>query len=66
MPDQALGFRVQNYGMVKHKNLFTRRQLTALTSFSDLTKEVRLRFSLTRRGRRLFRRYNNLPRICRG
>ena len=41
MPDQALGFRVQNYGMVKHKNLFTRRQLTALTSFSDLAKEVR-------------------------
>ena len=33
---QALGFRVGNYGMTKWSDLFTHRQLVALTSFSDL------------------------------
>jgi putative DNA methylase len=41
LPEQALGFRVQNYGMVKHRHLFTRRQLVALTTFCDLLGEVR-------------------------
>jgi putative DNA methylase len=41
LPVQALGFRVQLYGMVKHRDLFTPRQLTALTTFSSLVKEVR-------------------------
>ena len=41
MPEQALGFRVQNYGMTKHRHLFTQRQLTALTTFCDLVAEVR-------------------------
>lgn len=41
LPKQALGFRVQNYGMTKHRHLFTNRQLTALTTFSDLVAEVR-------------------------
>ena len=41
LPDKALGFRVQQYGMVKHKHLFTNRQLTALTTFSDLVMEAR-------------------------
>jgi len=41
LPDQALGFRVQNYGMQKHRDLFTPRQLTALVSFSDLVTEAR-------------------------
>ena len=36
LPKKALGFRVQEYGMIKHKDLFTHRQLTALTTFSDL------------------------------
>ncbi len=40
MPKAALGFRIQNYGMTKHRHLFTRRQLTALTSFSDLVSEA--------------------------
>lgn len=40
LPDKALGFRVQQYGMVKHKHLFTNRQLTALCTFSDLIPEV--------------------------
>lgn len=36
LPKEALGFRVQNYGMTKHADLFTNRQLVALTTFSDL------------------------------
>jgi putative DNA methylase len=38
---QALGFRVGNYGMTKWSDLFTPRQLVALTTFSDLVGEVR-------------------------
>lgn len=41
LPKEALGFRVQNYGMTKHADLFTPRQLVALTSFSDLVGEAR-------------------------
>jgi len=41
LPQQALGFRVQLYGMIKHRDLFTSRQLVALTTFSDLVSEVR-------------------------
>jgi putative DNA methylase len=37
---QALGFRVGNYGMTKWSDLFTVRQLAALTTFADLVKEV--------------------------
>ena len=37
---QALGFRVGNYGMVKWGDLFTSRQLVALTTFSDLVGET--------------------------
>ena len=40
LPEQALGFRVQLYGMKKHRNLFTPRQLAALSTFSDLVGEV--------------------------
>ncbi|MBD2550059.1 DUF1156 domain-containing protein [Microcystis elabens FACHB-917] len=38
---QALGFRVGNYGMTRWSDLFTMRQLTALAVFSDLTQEAR-------------------------
>ena len=38
---QALGFRVGNYGMAKWSDLFTSRQLVALTTFSDLMREAR-------------------------
>jgi putative DNA methylase len=38
---KALGFRVGNYGMTKWSDLFTSRQLTALTTFSDLVQEAR-------------------------
>ncbi|HEY5528963.1 MAG TPA: hypothetical protein VIL51_05865, partial [Thermoleophilia bacterium] len=41
LPDQALGFRVQAYGMLAFTDLFTNRQLTALTTFSDLVTEAR-------------------------
>ena len=38
---QALGFRVGNYGMSKWSDLFSPRQLVALTTFSDLVSESR-------------------------
>ncbi len=37
---QALGFRVGNYGMSKWSDLFTQRQLVALTTFSDLVADA--------------------------
>ncbi|MFN8473885.1 MAG: DUF1156 domain-containing protein [Anaerolineae bacterium] len=43
LPEQALGFRVQLYGMTKHRDLFTPRQLVALTAMSDLVGKVRER-----------------------
>lgn len=36
LPEKALGFRVQLYGMDQHRKLFTNRQLTALSTLSDL------------------------------
>jgi putative DNA methylase len=41
LPEKALGFRVQRYGITKHGDLFTNRQLLVLTTFCDLLKEVR-------------------------
>ena len=41
LPKKALSMRVMLYGMDKHYKLFTARQLTALTTFSDLVKEAR-------------------------
>jgi putative DNA methylase len=40
LPARALGFRIQEYGMTKWSDLFTPRQLVALTTFSDLVGEV--------------------------
>lgn len=40
LPEKALGFRIQEYGMVKWKHLFTSRQLLALEIFSNLVMEV--------------------------
>jgi putative DNA methylase len=40
LPKEALGFRVQNYGMSTHAALFTLRQLVSLTTFSDLVGEA--------------------------
>ena len=36
LPEKALSFSVQAYGMTQHRHLFTGRQLAALTTFSDL------------------------------
>jgi len=41
LPKEALGFRVQNYGMTKHRLLFTNRQLTGLMTLCDLIREAR-------------------------
>jgi putative DNA methylase len=41
IPAKALGFRVQSYGMTSFSDLFTPRQLLALTTFSDLVGEAR-------------------------
>ena len=43
LPKQALGFRVQGYGMTRHADLFTNRQLVTLTTFSHLVAEARKR-----------------------
>lgn len=41
LPEKALSFRVQAYGMTEWTDLFTNRQLTALTTFGDLVSEAR-------------------------
>ncbi|MFA4948288.1 MAG: DUF1156 domain-containing protein [Candidatus Krumholzibacteriia bacterium] len=41
LPKKALGFRIQEYGMTHWRDLFTPRQLVALTTFSDLVQETR-------------------------
>ena len=41
LPKQALGFRVQAYGMRSWADLFTNRQLTVLVTLSDLVRETR-------------------------
>ena len=46
LPDKALGFRVQEYGIKEWHQLFTNRQLTALTTFSDLISEVKAQVQL--------------------
>ena len=40
LPEKALGFRIQAYGITKWKDHYTNRQLTALTTFSDLVVET--------------------------
>lgn len=40
LPAKALGFRIQEYGMTKWCDLFTSRQLVALTTFTDLVGEA--------------------------
>lgn len=41
LPNKALGFRVQEYGMKRWRDLFTPRQLVAATTFSELVREAR-------------------------
>lgn len=41
LPPSALGFRVQKYGLVRHRDLFTNRQLVALSHLADAIAAVR-------------------------
>jgi putative DNA methylase len=41
IPSKALGFRVHNYGIDKHRKLYTNRQLTGLYSLCELVKLIR-------------------------
>ena len=43
LPEKALSFRVQLYGMTQHRHLFTSRQQTALMTFSNLVNQARAR-----------------------
>lgn len=43
LPNNPRDFKTPNYGMKTWADLFTNRQLLALTTFSDLVPEVRLR-----------------------
>jgi putative DNA methylase len=40
LPEDALGFRIQNYGIRKHWQMFTPRQLTAIVTLSDLVRAI--------------------------
>lgn len=41
LPEAALSFRIQGYGMKEWADLFTNRQLLALTTFSNLIPQIR-------------------------
>ncbi|PTQ88235.1 DUF1156 domain-containing protein [Agitococcus lubricus] len=43
LPNNPRDFKTPNYGMNKFGDLFTTRQLVALTTFSDLVQEARLK-----------------------
>lgn len=43
LPENPRDFKTPNYGMTTYADLFTNRQLTALTTFSDLVGEARER-----------------------
>jgi len=40
LPKEALGFRVEAYGLTKHRDLFTVRQLRGLSTISDLISSM--------------------------
>lgn len=40
LPEHALGFRVQRYGMTSHAGLFSQRQIVALGTFADLVRHI--------------------------
>lgn len=41
LPGSALGFRVQKYGLTRHRDLFTNRQLVALSCLADAISGIR-------------------------
>jgi len=40
MPKQALGFRIQRYGVTSFEELYSNRQLVAITTFCDTLKDL--------------------------
>ena len=46
LPEQALGFRVQNYGMTHWRDLFTNRQLVALNTLCVLVQEAQAKAAI--------------------
>ena len=40
LPEVALGFRIQNYGIRQHWQMFTERQLMAMVTLSNAVKNV--------------------------
>jgi putative DNA methylase len=40
LPEEALGFRVQKYGIQQHWQMFTTRQLSTMVTLSDLVRET--------------------------
>ena len=42
LPNKALGFRIQGYGFSHWHQMYTERQLVAITTFADLLAEVRI------------------------
>ena len=40
MPQQALGFRIQRYGVTSFEELYSNRQLVAITTFCDALKDL--------------------------
>ena len=53
LPDKHWAFGLRNYGMTQWRDLFTPRQLVALTTFSDLVTEAREKI-----------RQDALPQVC--
>lgn len=43
LPDNPRDFKTPNYGLTNYSDLFTNRQLTALTTFSDLVAEAQVK-----------------------
>jgi putative DNA methylase len=41
LPEEALGFRIQNYGVTQHWQMFSPRQLETLVILSDLIRNIR-------------------------
>ena len=66
LPPKALGFRVQEYGMLRWRDLFTTRQLVALTTFSDLVGEATERIRRDAAAAGVGRRQPPAPRRRRG
>jgi len=46
LPHKALGINIRAYGFNQHKDLFTNRQLTALTTFSNCVKKAQEKIEL--------------------